>query len=146
VTKFLIWAFVATLTLMPARLHAQANGPKNVGLLQSWLNGDFSEEIKATEEQKTKIRQILRQVRPKLVEARQGGRRAEDEFELALSSDNPDEGRIGTAIQNVAKARSTMTQLLLQVTADIRAVLTGEQWRAFQLLQRNRKVRLFDLP
>lgn len=126
--------------------HAVAQPPKppakpvtnNMSLMQALTDGEIANEVGITEEQRVKVRTILRNNRQRLLEARRAGTKAEAELELALGGDQVDDARANTAIGALSAARSEATRVVAEITLQIRQALSAEQWRQLQILGRRR--------
>ena len=99
-----------------------------------WWNSPVVTDLGLSQAQTQKIRQIVRSYRPKLLDARNNVQKAEGDLEDLLNEpDSPNEGA-DSIIKRVAEARAASVRVFLEMSVELRRVLTLDQWR--QLIKR----------
>src|SRR5579875_911699 len=84
--------------------------------------------------QKQRIRQIVRSYRPKLLDARNNAAKAEGELEDVLNEQDVSPQQAQQVIQKASAARAEASRVFLEMSFQLRSVLTLDQWR--QLVRR----------
>jgi Spy/CpxP family protein refolding chaperone len=84
--------------------------------------------------QKQRIRQIVRSYRPKLLDARNNAAKAEGELEDVLNEQDISPQAAQQVIEKSAAARAEASRVFLEMSFQLRSVLTLDQWR--QLVRR----------
>jgi Spy/CpxP family protein refolding chaperone len=84
--------------------------------------------------QKQRIRQIVRSYRPKLLDARNNAAKAEGELEDVLNEEDISQQAAQQVIEKAAGARAEAARVFLEMSFQLRSVLTLDQWR--QLVRR----------
>ena len=79
--------------------------------------------------QKQKIRQIVRTYRPRLLDARNSAAKAEGELEDELNEQDVNPQAAQAVIQKSAEARANASRVFLEMSFQLRSVLTLDQWR-----------------
>lgn len=109
------------------------------GLAQSrasfpWWNSPVKNDLGLTAEQNQRIRQIVRSYRDRLLDARNNAQKAEQELEDMLNDQevNPEAAR--PVIERLSSARANANRVFLEMSIQLRSVLTFDQWR--QLVHR----------
>src|SRR5579875_3482178 len=112
------------LSLCMAATHASAQNRANF----PWWNSPVTADI-ITPAQAQRIRQIVRSHRDRLFDARNAQQKAEAELEDLLNDPdvNPDAAR--PIIERVATARANTSRVFLEMSVQVRGVLTLDQWR-----------------
>jgi Spy/CpxP family protein refolding chaperone len=99
-----------------------------------WWNSPITQEIGLTSEQSSKIHEIVRSYRNRLLDARNNVLKAEGELEDVMNGPDVDPKSAKAVIDRVASAREASTRVFLDMSVHLRAVLTLDQWR--QLVRR----------
>ena len=86
-------------------------------------------DIGLSHDQTERIREIVRQHRNKLFDARNNVQKAEAALEDVMNDDHIDPEAVKPMIDNLAKARAESTRVILDMDIELRAVLTLDQWR-----------------
>jgi Spy/CpxP family protein refolding chaperone len=102
----------------------------------NWWESPLSQDINLSEDQRVKIRDTIREFRPKLIDMRASLEKAENDTEEALNDDSFDQKRASEAIERLVGARGQMTRLMSQMSIRLRATLTTEQWKELQRKRR----------
>jgi hypothetical protein len=84
--------------------------------------------------QTQKIRQIVRSYRPRLLDARNNVQKAEGDLEDLLNDPENVPESADTIVKRVADARAVSARVFLDMSVQLRRVLTMDQWR--QLIKR----------
>jgi hypothetical protein len=99
-----------------------------------WWNSPVVTDLGLSQSQTQNIRQIVRSYRPRLLDARNNVQKAEGDLEDLLNDpDNVAEGA-ESIIKRVADARAVSARVFLEMSVQLRRVLTMDQWR--QLIKR----------
>ena len=120
--------------LAPALLQAQM--PRG---FFPWWEDRFVRDMNLTADQQQRIRGVLREHRPALIDKRAAVEKAEAEVEDLYNEDTVDTKKAAEAIDRLVAARSELTRAFAQMSLRLRTVLTAEQWRE---LQRRRMERM----
>lgn len=118
--------FGALLFLLAACV-AQASAQIRANL--PWWNSPVVNDLGLTAEQQTKIRQIVRGHRAKLLDARNAASKADGDLDDLLNDAEVDMKQADTVINRVAAARAESSRVFLDMSVQLRAVLTLDQWR-----------------
>lgn len=102
----------------------------------NWWESPLTQDINLSEDQRVKIRDTIREFRPKLIDLRASLEKAEIDTEEALNDDSFDQKRANEAIERLVGARGEMTRLMSQMSIRLRATLTVEQWKELQRKRR----------
>src|SRR5579863_1387734 len=79
--------------------------------------------------QKQRIRQIVRSYRPRLLDARNNAAKAEGELEDVLNEQDISQQAAQQVIEKAAEARADSSRVFLEMSFQLRSVLTLDQWR-----------------
>ena len=115
-TAWLCFALALTMTAQ-----GRANYP--------WWNSPIREDLGLTPDQSTKIRQIVRSYRARLLDARNNMNKAEQELEDVMNDPEVNPKDAQQVINRVATARAESSRVFLEMSLQLRSVLTLEQWR-----------------
>jgi Spy/CpxP family protein refolding chaperone len=99
-----------------------------------WWNSPVTSELGLTPVQNQKIRQIVRTYRNRLLDARNSVQKAEGELEDLMNEGEVDSEAAKPVIERVSSARAASTRVFLDMSVQLRGVLTLDQWR--QLVRR----------
>jgi len=102
----------------------------------NWWESPLAGDINLSEDQRVKIRDTIREFRPKLIDLRAVMEKAEIETEEALNDDSFDQKRASEAIERLATVRGDMTRVMSQMSIRLRSILTAEQWKDLQKKRR----------
>ncbi len=98
----------------------------------NWWESPLTQDINLSEDQRTKIRDAIREYRPKLIDLRANLEKAEIDTEEVLNDENVDQKRAGESIERLVVARGDMTRAMSQMSMRLRRILTAEQWKELQ--------------
>jgi Spy/CpxP family protein refolding chaperone len=100
-----------------------------------WNNPIFDDpQLGLTQPQKQRIRQIVRSYRNRLLDARNNANKAELELDDLLNEQDASSQAAQAVIEKAADARANASRVFLEMSFQIRGVLTLDQWR--QLVRR----------
>jgi Heavy-metal resistance len=101
-----------------------------------WWNSPIIDDpqLALTQAQKHRIRQIVRSYRNRLLDARNNANKAEQEIEDLLNDQDVTPQAAQPAIERAAEARAGASRVFLEMSFQLRSVLTLDQWR--QLVRR----------
>ncbi len=118
-----VWCVALALVLLPSGVIAQ-NRPDF-----PWWNSPVVSDLKLSQDQSQKIRQIVRSYRGRLLDARNNARKAEGDLEDLFNDAevNPDAAK--PILERLANARANSTRVFLEMSTQVRSVLTLDQWR-----------------
>lgn len=110
-----------------------------------WSNPVLVKEINLTPDQTEKIRQIVRSYRDRLYDARNSVQKAEARLDDMMNDDVVDPNATKPVIEQLAAGRSTSTRLVTEMSVQVRAVLTADQWHQLvRLWHEQQKKKLAD--
>ena len=95
----------------------------------AWWNSPVRADLKLTEEQSEKIREVVRSYRNRLLDARNSVQKAEGDLEDILNDDHVDAAAAKQIVDRLSGARANASRVSTQMALDLRSVLTMEQWR-----------------
>lgn len=94
-----------------------------------WWNKPIRDQIGLTNEQNQKIREIVRAHRNRLLDARNNVLKAEGDLQDVMNGPQVDPNQAKAVIDRVASARATSSRVFLDMSVELRSVLTLDQWR-----------------
>ena len=96
-----------------------------------WWNSPIIDDpqLALTPAQKQKIHQIVRTYRPRLLDARNNAAKAEGELEDELNEQDVNAQAAQAVIEKSAEARANASRVFLEMSFQLRSVLTLDQWR-----------------
>ena len=94
-----------------------------------WWTSPVVDDLGLREEQKQRIRSIVRSYRDRLFDARNRASKAEAELQDILNEPNINPAAARPSIDRLAAARADTTRVFTQMSVDLRSVLTLPQWR-----------------
>jgi Spy/CpxP family protein refolding chaperone len=99
-----------------------------------WWNSPVVGDLGLNAAQSQKIRQIVRSYRDRLLDARNNVSKADGALEDLMNEPEVDPESAKPVIDRLSTARATSTRVLLEMSVELRSVLTLDQWR--QLVRR----------
>lgn len=99
-----------------------------------WWNSPVAQDLGLTQDQSQKIRQIVRSYRSRLLDARNTMHKAEGDLDDMYNDAEVNPEATKTVIERLANARAGSTRVFLEMSTQLRSVLTLDQWR--QLVRR----------
>jgi len=97
-----------------------------------WWDSPVSREIGLTDEQRSRVQEVVREYRDKLIDLRGALEKAEAALGDAFNEENFDARRATDAAERIAKTRAELTSVLSQMSIRLRSILTLQQWREIQ--------------
>ncbi len=94
-----------------------------------WWNSPVAESLGLSGVQKVKIHQIVRTYRDRLFDVRNASQKAEAELEDVLNDPDVTVEMAKPVIEKVAIAKSSAQRVFLEMSVQLRSVLTLDQWR-----------------
>ena len=113
---------------------AQGMGPR--GMLQQVML-----KVGMSETQRAEAKKLHYAAERKVIEIRYQQEQAQLELEQALDAPKPDRARIFALIERVEDLEVQVHKNRLGLLLDIRALMTPEQWRKLENLQKERRAR-----
>jgi Spy/CpxP family protein refolding chaperone len=104
-----------------------------------WWNSPVVQDLGLNAAQSQKIRQVVRSYRDRLLDARNAVQKAEGALEDLMNEPEVDPEAAKPVIERVSAARANSSRVLLEMSVQLRSVLTLDQWR--QLVRRWDEVR-----
>ena len=95
-----------------------------------WWNSPIAEDLGLTVPQKQKIHQIVRSYRDRLFDARNAHQKAQAELDDMMNDPEVNFDAVKPVVERVATAQANASRLFLEMSVQIRGVLTLDQWRA----------------
>ena len=117
---------VALLAVVSGTAQNRANFP--------WWNSPVVGDLGLNAAQSQKIRQVVRSYRDRLLDARNAVQKAEGALEDLMNEPEVDPEAAKPVIERVSAARANSSRVLLEMSVQLRSVLTLDQWR--QLVRR----------
>ena len=94
-----------------------------------WWNSPVVEDLKLSPQQSQRIHDIVRSYRDRLFDARNTVQKAEADLEDLLNDPNLTSEEARPVIERVATARANASRVFLNMSVQLRSVLTIDQWR-----------------
>ena len=94
-----------------------------------WWNNPIRADLKLSDEQSAKIRQVVRSYRSRLLDARNNVQKAEGDLEDLLNDDRLEPTAAKQVIDKIAGARANASRVSTEMALELRGVLTMDQWR-----------------
>lgn len=95
----------------------------------AWWNSPIRADLNLSHEQDQKIRRIVRTYRNRLLDARNNVQKADGDLEDLLNDETVDPAAAKPIIERVATARANAARVSLELSIELRSVLTLDQWR-----------------
>ena len=99
-----------------------------------WWNSPVARDIGLTPDQNQKIRETVRSYRNRLLDSRNNVLKAEGDLEDIMNGPEVDPNQAKSVIDRLASARAASTRVFLEMSVQLRSILTLDQWR--QLVRR----------
>src|SRR6478736_51128 len=94
-----------------------------------WWNSPVVGDLGLNAAQSKKIRQIVRSYRDRLLDARHSVQKAEGALEDLINEPEVNPEAAKSVIERVSAARANSSRAFLEMSVQLRAVLTLDQWR-----------------
>ena len=124
-----LWLAIAITLLWASAANAQPGGGRT---LFPWWDNPLAQNLNLTETQRNQIRDVVREYRNRLVDARAAVEKAEGDLEDVFGEETLDQRKGAEAIERLASARGELTKSLAQMSLRMRTVLTLQQWQELQ--------------
>ena len=112
-----------------------------------WWETPITRRLDLTEEQRDRIRSIVREYRDRMIDQRAAVEKAEAEIEDVFSEDDIGDAQASQAIDRLVSARSDLTRSFTEMSLRLRRVLSSSQWRDLQEHRiKLERLRWRDLP
>lgn len=99
-----------------------------------WIRPELAVRLGLTAEQQEKMDDVFQQHRIELIDRNAAVQKEEAIMEPLVSADQPDESKILSQIDKLARARAELEQANARMLLGIRRVLTPEQWKTLKSL------------
>ena len=99
-----------------------------------WWNSPVTSDIGLTPDQNQKIRETVRSYRNRLLDSRNNVQKAEGDLEDIMNGPEVDPNQAKAVVDRLASARAASTRVFLEMSVQLRSILTLDQWR--QLVRR----------
>ena len=113
--------FLAAVSVLPVAAQNRANFP--------WWNSPVRNDLGLSVAQDQKLRQIVRSYRDRLLDARNAAQKAEGELEDLMNDPEVSSESAKSVVDKVASARANAVRVFLEMSVQLRGVLTLDQWR-----------------
>ena len=94
-----------------------------------WWNNPIRKDLGLSAAQDEKIRQIVRSYRNRLLDARNEVQKAEGDLEDLFNDADVNSQAAQPVIERIATARANVNRVVLEMSVQLRSVLTSDQWR-----------------
>jgi hypothetical protein len=94
-----------------------------------WWNSPVVNDLGLSQEQSQRIREIVRSYRSRLLDARNNANKAEQDLEDLFNDADVRLKNAEPVVERLATARAESTRVFLEMSSQIRGVLTLDQWR-----------------
>lgn len=109
-----------------------AVGQNMPGRSFDWWDSPVVKDLNLSKEQLQKVQSTVHDSRGKLIDLRAAVQKAELDVEDTFNADTFDMKRASEAVERLAAARAETGRSLAQLSLNLRAALTTEQWRELQ--------------
>ena len=100
-----------------------------------WKNSDVATKLKLTDAQVAQLDQIFYEHRLKLIDYGAEMEKEDLKLQTLLDQDVPNEGQVGTQVDQVLAARGKLEREFTMMNLDLRKVLSVEQWRQLKSIR-----------
>lgn len=111
-------------------------GPGPMG--EWWKNSDVAQKLKLTDQQVQQLNKKFLDHRLKLIDYHADTEKQDLKLNTLLDADSPDEGQVGSQVDQVLAARGKLEREFTMMTLDLRKVLSVDQWKQLQAIRRER--------
>ena len=94
-----------------------------------WWNSPVVSDLGLNAEQSQKIRQIVRTYRSRLLDARNATQKAEGDLDDLLNDSDVSPEKAKPLVDRLSNARAAATHVFMEMSVQLRSVLTLDQWR-----------------
>jgi Spy/CpxP family protein refolding chaperone len=100
-----------------------------------WQNSDIVKKLQISDAQVTQLDQIFYEHRMKLIDYGADMEKQDLKLQTLLDADVPDEGQIGSQVDQVLEARGKLEREFTMMNLDLRKVLSLPQWRQLKSIR-----------
>jgi Spy/CpxP family protein refolding chaperone len=123
-----LWPVIVVTLLGASAANAQPGGRA----LFPWWDNPLAQGLTLTDTQRNQIRDVVKEYRNRLVDARAAVEKAEGDLEDIFGEETVDQRKGAEATERLASARGELTKALSQMSLRMRSVLTLQQWQELQ--------------
>jgi Spy/CpxP family protein refolding chaperone len=103
-----------------------------------WKDSNIAKTLQLTDDQTTQLDQIFYDHKMKLVDYGAHMKKEDLKLQNLLDADLPNEGQVGTQVDQVLTARGKLEREYTMMNLDLRKVLSVEQWRQLKSIREER--------
>lgn len=103
-----------------------------------WQNSDIAKKLQLSDSQISQLDSVFFEHRMKLIDEEAEMQKQDLKLQSMLDSDQPDEGQVGTQVDQVLAARGKLEREFTFMNLDLRKVLSVEQWRQLKAVRQER--------
>ena len=100
-----------------------------------WQNSDIVKKLQISEAQVAQLDQIFYEHRMKLIDYGADMEKQDLKLQTLLDADVPDEGQIGSQVDQLLEARGKLEREFTMMNLDLRKVLSLPQWRQLKSIR-----------
>lgn len=100
-----------------------------------WENSEVAKKLQLSDDQVSKLNDIFYDHRLKLIDEQAEVEKQNLKLQRILDQDNPDEGQVGTQVDQELAARGRLEREFTMMNLDLRKVLSVAQWRQLKAMQ-----------
>ena len=114
------------LVFQAARASAQSPG------MTAWWDRPVARDLGLSAEQNRKIRETVRESRPRLIQLRGAVQESEAALRAEMHEEKVDSAKAEAAIDRVVAARGELMKAVSRMSLKLRLILTAEQWQELE--------------
>jgi Spy/CpxP family protein refolding chaperone len=103
-----------------------------------WKNSETAQKLQLTDNQIQQLDQVFYEHRLKLIDYGANMEKEDLKLQTLLDADVPNEGQVGTQVDQVLAARGKLEREYTMMNLDLRKVLSIEQWRQLKSIREQR--------
>ena len=103
-----------------------------------WKNSDTAQKLQLSDNQIQQLDQIFYEHRLKLIDYGANMEKEDLKLQTLLDADVPNEGQVGSQVDQVLSARGKLEREYTMMNLDLRKVLSVEQWRQLKTIRQQR--------
>jgi Spy/CpxP family protein refolding chaperone len=103
-----------------------------------WQDSDVAKKLQLSDSQLAQLDQIFYDHRMKLIDYQAEMEKEDLKLQSLLDADVPNEGQVGTEVDQVLAARGKLEREFTTMNLDLRKVLSVEQWRQLKTIRGER--------
>jgi Spy/CpxP family protein refolding chaperone len=117
----------------PPQKHNRTFGRREMG--KWWQNPDTVAKLQLSESQVGQLNQVFYDHKVKLIDYGAEMEKQDLKLQTLLDADQPNEGQVGSQVDQVLAARGKVEREYTMMNLDLRKVLTVEQWRQLKSIR-----------